>query len=808
MPTRQSGFYLQRNQDGSFEAVFPSTIGGFVHRTRRKDAGGAWEKPVFFGSGFLSNAALMQSPPNGEAPGYLEIVARNGDALVYYCREDDPPFRWFGPFIVRLGVFGAPAMIETADRNFEVIVPLVTGGMAHITRDNSLPEKPWNTVAEFSAAGGLVDGVALIQSSFGAGNLEMVANIVSAEGNRLAHYWRDVAPGSAWNGPGFALPGNVEPAHGSSPALIQSSFGSIGNFELVVAVQGGGLAHFRRNNDDPALAWSEPVFFGSGEVSAVGLFQGDIGQPGNLEVAAKVGSEIHLYFFDGQTWTGPSIVESADLLSDSPTQGQWTIPYSSGVVGIHMALLHTGKVLFFSYHGNAHAHGGGTHHDELDIGGEGVSAVLDPATGKLTRPLIEKNLFCAGQAIMPDGRLLVAGGGGGGSIDSFHAFTPEGDAGTWKDMGLMTDKRWYPTVTAMTDGRMFVISGTRITGGPETGDNLNDTYEIFDPLTNTHSQLVPAPFLNEATPFALFPFCYQLPDGRMMVHAGKVTRFLDVSTGEVEATALPCLRSDARTYRFQGTSVLLPLMPDSDPPYRARIMVIGGGTDPGFPETPATETCEILDLGDAAPAWKAVAPMHFGRLMCDSVLLPDGTVLVTNGSAAGQADLGDQPVFPAEIYDPATNTWNQMGSTRVPRLYHSTGLLLPDGRVLTAGKDEDFNPEPFKYPELRLEVFSPPYLFRGPRPEVTAGPASVAHGATFTVSASQPIASACLMRPGAVTHSFNMSQRYIGLRINGQEDGQIQLEAPPLNAAPPGFYMLFILNEDGVPSVALWLKLG
>ncbi len=814
MPTRQSGFLLQSSVRGNFELVIPSMLGGFVHRARRNDLPELpWDPPVFFGSGAVSSAALMESTGEGEEPGYLEMLARHAGNLVYYCREDEAPFRWFGPFIVRRGVFGNPALIVADSGNFEAIAPLAAGGMAHLTRDNADLNKPWRTVSEFGGMVGLVDGVALIQSSFGAGNLELVANVVRPEGNALAFFWCGSEPGAQWSEPSFLFAGEIDPAPGCSPTMIQSRFGDPGNFELLVPLRGGGLAHLTRNNSEEALSWSAPAIFGEGEASAVALFQSNIGGGGgNLEAAAQVGSDVHFYFRGEQdaSWFGPSVVTSSDIIFDSPTQGQWTVPYSSPVVGIHSAVTHTGKVVLFCYHADSHGHGAGAAHTTEMAREEGISTTLDPVSGESTEPVVMNNIFCAGQAIMPDGRLLAAGGGAGNAIDSYHAFTPEGEGGTWRHAGFMTDQRWYPTVTAMLDGRMLIISGTRAGGGPESGQNLNATYEIFDPATNTRTGLTPAPFLNEATPFALYPFCYHLPDGRMLVHAGRKTSFLDVATGAVDAVTALCVRETPRTYRLQGTSVMLALVPDSDPPYRVRVMAIGGGDGAEEHDAPATNTCEMLDLGADPLEWRAVAPMQAPRVMCDSVLLPDGTVLVTNGSAAGLADDGAQPVFQTEIYDPATDRWSLMAGSRVPRLYHSTAFLLPDARVMTAGTDEDFNPEPFKTPELRLEVFSPPYLFRGPRPVISSGPSAVAYGAEFSVNSpnAASIASACLIRPGAVSHSFNMSQRMIGLRIVGRAGGRVRLQAPPREAAPPGFHMLFVLNEQGVPSIALWVKLG
>ncbi len=265
-----------------------------------------------------------------------------------------------------------------------------------------------------------------------------------------------------------------------------------------------------------------------------------------------------------------------------------------------------------------------------------------------------------------------------------------------------------------------------------------------------------------------------------------------------------------RTYPCSGTAVLLPLRYDSRPAYRAQIMMIGGSgtTEPNL-HTPATATCEILDTSTASPRWTHAAPMHHPRVMVDGVLLPDGTVFVTNGSATGKADAGKDPVYQAEIYDPRTNSWRQLCPMTIPRLYHSTALLLPDGRVMTAGTDPCWNPVPFNHAELRVELFSPPYLFHGPRPIINSAPATTNYGSEIEISTPQAlqITDVTLIRCGSATHSFNSDQRCIHLQVVNRASNTLQVLMPPTpQVAPPGFYMLFIL-QNGVPSMASFLHL-
>jgi hypothetical protein len=199
------------------------------------------------------------------------------------------------------------------------------------------------------------------------------------------------------------------------------------------------------------------------------------------------------------------------------------------------------------------------------------------------------------------------------------------------------------------------------------------------------------------------------------------------------------------------------------------------------------------------------------RVMPDAVLLPNGTVFVSNGSSTGFADNAANPVYDAEIYNPLTNTWASMAQMVRPRLYHSTALLMPDGRVMTAGSDSMWNPDPFHESQLTLELFSPAYLLTGqPRPTLTSAPAQVAYGADFQVNSpdASTIDAVTFMRCGSATHSFNPDQRHVGLRIKSRSGSVLTLEAPPDGfVAPPGYYMLFLMR-GGIPSVSKFVKLG
>ena len=462
---------------------------------------------------------------------------------------------------------------------------------------------------------------------------------------------------------------------------------------------------------------------------------------------------------------------SPSAAAQPSSQGQWTNPLPWPVVGIHAVMLPTGKVLHYSYPED----------------GSGSEAWLwDPVTDTFTEvSLSGVDVFCSGHALLPDGRVLVTGGTDPASQDpvflgirdvyTFNPFTE-----TWTRVGEMAVGRWYPTNVALPDGRMLIFSGL-----DENGD-LTDLVEVYDPATGS-LQVVPGAerFLD------LYPRMHVLPSGKVF-HAmpEQYSAFFDPTTNTWEDGP-----ASNFGYRGEGTSVLLPLEP---PDYRPRVLIAGGSPNPwGEPPDPATNTAEVLDLGAPNPAWQYTGSMTYARLHFNAVLLPDGRVLAVGGSALDNDE--SAAVYAAELYDPATGTWTEMASMQRPRMYHSTAVLLPDGRVLVAGTDGEFT----------AEIFSPPYLFQGPRPQIAAAPTAIFYGFEFTVETpdAADVARVVLVRPGAVTHTTDMEQRLIVLEFQAGA-GELTVTAPPgANLAPPGYYMLFLLNSAGVPSVARFVRL-
>ncbi len=238
--------------------------------------------------------------------------------------------------------------------------------------------------------------------------------------------------------------------------------------------------------------------------------------------------------------------------------------------------------------------------------------------------------------------------------------------------------------------------------------------------------------------------------------------------------------------RNNGSAVLLPGLD--------RVLAIGGENG-GL----ATATTEILDLGAGAPSWRYSASMAFPRKNFNAVLLPDGNVLAVGGNQQGTYDA---PLTAAEMFDAATETWTTMASHVAPRAYHSTAVLLPDGRVLSAGQT-------FGTQQTTAEIYSPPYLFRGARPVIGTAPSNVSYLDTFSVETpdADRVSRVALIRPDSVTHGVNFDQRYVLLPFI-PAGGALSIDAPTATEAPPGWYMLFLVDSDGVPSVASWIHVS
>ena len=464
-------------------------------------------------------------------------------------------------------------------------------------------------------------------------------------------------------------------------------------------------------------------------------------------------------------------------LAQSSVQGQWqTLPYTMPINPVHAALLYNGKVVIVSGSGNV---AGNTNFQ---------AALWDPQAGTITTQPVAWDMFCNGMVVLPDGRPFVMGGTL--QYDPFHGElrTSTYDPGTnaFTDQQSMAHGRWYPTGTVLGDGRVMVFSGLNETGG------TNTSVEFYS-ASSGWSTAFSAPW----TP-PLYPRLHQLPNGNVFYSGSTTGSSLFNPATQTWATNIAFTNySGTRTY---GSSVLLPLTPANN--YTPKVIIFGGGN-------PSTNTTEIIDLSAATPKWAYGPNMSQPRIEMNATILANGKVLAVGGS------LNDEDTatasLKADLYDPGSNTISPAGAEVYARLYHSVSLLLPDATVWVGGG----NPQRGTY-EPHMEIYSPAYLFNADgtlatRPTITGTSASViGYGSAFQVQTPDAanISSVVVMRNGAVTHAFNMDQRYVGLAFTSGA-GVLNVTGPPNgNIAPPGYYMLFILNNAGVPSVATMVQIS
>jgi plastocyanin len=457
------------------------------------------------------------------------------------------------------------------------------------------------------------------------------------------------------------------------------------------------------------------------------------------------------------------------------SQGTWvTLPYTMPINPIHLALLHSGNVLIVSGSGN------------LATETTFRAALWNRQVGAISTQTLDWDMFCNGMVMLPDGRPFLVGGNL--RYDPFYGERRSAAydlaTGTFSDLSMMAHGRWYPAVTMLGDGRVMAFSGTKETGG------TNTSVEIYTPGVGWSPEY-PAGW----TP-PLYPRTHLVPDGRVFyAGSGVGSRFFDPTTNTW--SGIVATSSASRNY---GTSVLLPLSPDDG--YRARVMILGGGNPP-------LSTTELIDLSASPPLqWQSGPPMSQARIQLNATILPSGRVLVMGGSRINDDETTAS--LNADLYNPATNTFTSAGANVVPRVYHSGSLLLPDATVMLVGGNRARG-----IYQQGIEIYSPAYLFKADgtpadRPAIGSVPGAIGYGQAFQIQTQDAasVQSVVLVRPGAQTHAFDMDQRLVRMSFTPGSD-QLTVTAPPNgNIAPPGYYMLFILNAAGVPSHAKFVQLS
>ena len=447
--------------------------------------------------------------------------------------------------------------------------------------------------------------------------------------------------------------------------------------------------------------------------------------------------------------------------------GLWADPIPWPAVAIHAHLLPNGKVMTYgrSMHG---------------------PVLWDPANPTVFGGAgLPADFFCSGHSLLPDGRLFVAGGHSGFDNQGIKtAYLYDFATNTWSRGPDMQNGRWYPTNTTLANGEVLTI------GGGDTAQVLNAIPEVWQ-TNGTWRVLSTA-----SRTMAYYPKNFVAPDGRVFM-AGPSQGSMWLNTSQTGGWANGPLSHYG--FRDYGGAVMYDV---------GKILIVGGGDPP-------TATAEVIDLNaGAAATWRNVDTLKVRRRQTTATLLADGTVLViggTNSSGFNTAP-SNSAVLAAERWDPITEKWTVLARMSHHRLYHGNALLLPDARVLSVGSGQPAANG--MTDDFTAEIFSPPYLFRpdgaaATRPTITSAPLSVTYNQIFTVGTPDAagIGKVTWIRIGSVTHSNNMNQRMNYLSFTGGTSS-ISVTAPSSGTrAPPGHYLLFIVNSSGVPSVGKIIRL-
>ena len=483
------------------------------------------------------------------------------------------------------------------------------------------------------------------------------------------------------------------------------------------------------------------------------------------------------------------IIGNAYAATGSPAQvGQWSTPTPLPLVGIHAVLLPTGKVLFFTYKSYSTNTGA-------------VAYLWDPLTNTGHNVNPPANVWCAAQTPLANGLVLTTGGTLAYAstslfykgLNQIYTFNPFNE--TWTRQPDMRHGRWYPSVTKLGDGRALIMGGLN-----ESGTRAKNTdVEVFVPAASLDGiGSVSVIGTRTISGNGYFPHQFVMPSGQVLLAGPGPSDTALLNPLNWAWSDIPNLLQARYWY---GNGVLLPGAPSGS----NKVMLIGGVTAANV----TLGTTEIFDAANPAAGWKFQSSLPQPRHNINTVILPDGKLLTVGGNSTSNQSPDssishyNNPQREAELYNPVTNIWTPMATQQESRAYHSTALLLPDARVLTAGDDGPLG----GYTTDKVEIFSPPYLFQGARPTISAAPATLSYGQSFTIGTPDSVAKAVLIAPGSATHSNDMHQRYVPLSISPVTGGVGAVAPASGNIAPPGYYMLFLVNAQGVPSVANWVRL-
>ncbi|GIF10749.1 galactose oxidase-like domain-containing protein [Actinoplanes teichomyceticus] len=472
----------------------------------------------------------------------------------------------------------------------------------------------------------------------------------------------------------------------------------------------------------------------------------------------------------------------ANAVADAGRSGQWSAVVDTPVVPVFQAVLPSGKVLMWDSVGDNAAESYPDHSFTRAV-------VWNPADDTYKRVDLQgSNIFCAGFAHLGNGDILVAGGNANAKLEgTVNTYVFAWRTETWTRGRDMAAGRWYPSVAETANGEEVIIGG-----GPATA-------EVYQ----TDGTIRALPGFSKYSA-RLYPYMGSRPDTQIGLFGPYFTGYTINTSGDGVITATSNRDGMNRDYGSFSTYDI------------GKSLVVGGGSgiEDGVPKRPTRSAVVVDSTTGLAPAYTATGSLSTGRRQLNATVLADGSVLATGGLTStatdGLVDL-DNAATAAERWDPATGQWTVLASAHRIRQYHSAAVLLPDGRVMTGGGGICGPCMTVGYLEKNVEYFSPPYLYAkdgtgrlATRPVISAAPAGVAVDTAFTVSTRQAasIRKVALVGLGDSTHGVDQGQRYVPLKFSASGTTLTVTGPPNGGVAPPGYYMLFVVDAAGVPSIA------
>jgi len=476
-----------------------------------------------------------------------------------------------------------------------------------------------------------------------------------------------------------------------------------------------------------------------------------------------------------------SAIERMGLVcyEDPAFAGRWSSRIDWPHIAIHNVVLSDGKLLTYGT-------GGGGAQGAMDYNVWDPSQGITQSSHTNINGVSQVNSFCSAATLLPDsGNVLVAGGdqspGGQNNTGIRDAVLFNASTQTVGRTSDMNYERWYPTTTTLPNGEILVSMG-------------RDSNAVKTPIPEVYSGTSATwRKLNSASMSAynyFYPRQFVIPNGNVF---GVSSRDMYIMSTNGSGTITD--HGDLPGHSF-GTSATAAMYEPG------KILHAGGISGHGIGAV-------VIDVTSGSPSvYQTENLAQPRRAWASTVLLADGKVLMVGGSYQLNDDKTQS--LGAEAWDPTTETWTQYSSSELARLYHSTAVLLMDGRVLLAGGG---SPGPLS--NKNAEIFSPPYLFNengsiAERPEITAAPEVAQWGQSVGIRTDDDsdVSRVTLVKTGSITHGFNMDQRFLDLNYSVATDS-ISVTMPASgNVAPPGYYMLFVHDSQGTPSLATMMNLG